>query len=163
MEKEKTRLPGLIYLFCVSLVFSLIFALPRFAEVVELLSVFQNTAYFGLACFDAGVFITEVAMFIAMLVLIAMRKRAFLICFWIDYASRVSTLAVILLFGGQIGSSWTVLVWPTIWAFYFYLSVKVSAAFSPYRKPLFREVTAPAAAEAQVTDAEQENTQIAQG
>ena len=140
MRKEKTKLPGLVYLFCISLVFGMLVSLPRCFALVEALTVFWDTPYFALACFDAIIFFVEVLMYLAILALIALRRRAFLICFWIDYACRILTMAVILLLGGGLGSSWTALIWPTIWAFYFYRSLNAAAAFSPYRRPLLRRV-----------------------
>ncbi len=146
MKKEKTKLQGLIFLYCVTLVFGLLAAAPRPFALLEALSVFWGTPYFALACFDAVIFLIQVVMYLAMLVLITLRRRAFLICFWIDYLCRVVTLAVILLLGGQLSSSWSALLLPSIWALYFYSSINVAKTFSPYRRPLLRRRTAADAA-----------------
>lgn len=137
MRKEKPKLPGLMYLFTVTLILGLLTALGSTYQMFVDYDAFWGTEYASLAAIDIGLRLIELAMYVGMLVFIAQQKRTFLICFWVDYGCRVATFLFVLVMGGSAASFLTPLVLPTIWAAYFYWSSNFAHAFTPYKPPLF--------------------------
>ncbi|MBC5580905.1 hypothetical protein H8S23_05255 [Anaerofilum sp. BX8] len=136
-SKKKSELPGLTFFFVFTLVVGLLRELWTTYEMFVDYNAFWGTEYASIAAIDIGLRLIELAMYVGMLVFIALRKRTFLICFWVDYGCRVFSLLCVLVMGGPAASFLTPLVLPTIWAAYFYRSSNFAHAFTPYKPPFF--------------------------
>ena len=138
--KKKSELPGVVGLYGITLFLSLLTSLATPFQLLKEYVRLSGTIYVVAAYFDIFCFLVQLAMCIGQLVFIVKRKRAFLVCFWINYAVRLVNVFLFLLLEGFTAYYIGAVIWPLIWAAFFYTSAKVSAAFTPYRKPLFRKV-----------------------
>lgn len=141
--KERTKLPGLTGFFQITVgigLFSGILSIYlAFSEYSELF----KTEYALLVGAIFGISILELSLSIGMLVLIAFRKRAFLILFWIGVADRAVALLLTLFLNGNVLNSFSSLIISAVWAFYFYYSDNFARAFTPYKKPPLNPDTKP--------------------
>lgn len=136
MKKEKTELPGLMLFFRITLIIGLLHEMLNTYQMFVDYADLWGTVYAGTAAIDIGVRLIELPMYIGMLIFIALRKRTFLICFWVDYGCRVFILFYALAMGGSLGAYLVPLIVPTLWAAYFYRSSNFAHAFTPYKPPL---------------------------
>lgn len=141
--KERTKLPGLTGFFQLTVGIGLFYGiLNTYMAFSEYSSLFK-TEYALLVGAIFGINILELSLSVGMLVLIAFRKRAFLIFFWIDVADRVVALLLTLFSKGNALDSFTSLIISAVWAFYFYYSDNFARAFTPYKKPPLNPDTKP--------------------
>ena len=141
--KERTKLPGFTGFFQITVGIGLFYGiLNTYMAFSEYSSLFK-TEYALLVGVILGINILEVSLSVGMLVLIALRKRAFLIFFWIDVADRVVALLLTLFLSGNSLDSFVSLIISAVWAFYFYYSDNFARAFTPYKKPPLNPDTKP--------------------
>ena len=137
--KERTKLPGLTGFFQITVGIGLFYGiLNTYMAFSEYSSLFK-TEYALLVGVILGINILEVSLSVGMLVLIALRKRAFLIFFWTDVADRVVALLLTLFLSGNSLDSFVSLIISAVWAFYFYYSDNFAKAFTPYKKPVLKQ------------------------
>ena len=136
-KKEKSELPGFTYLFCVTVMIGLLRGLLTTYQMFVDYTGWWGAEYAWVAAIDVGLHLIELAMYAGMLVYIALRKRTFLICFWVDFGCRVTALFVVLFAGGNPAEFLTSLIFPILWTAYFYRSNNFAKAFTPYKEPFF--------------------------
>lgn len=136
-EKTKSELPGFTDFFRITVVLGFLSTLFYVYQLFGDYASIWGTKYAWLAALDIGLSLVELVMYLGMLIYIALRKRTFLICFWVDFGCRVVTLLVVLFVSGNVSGLLAPLAVSLIWAAYFYRSNNFAKAFTPYKEPFF--------------------------